>query len=47
VLTPLLKGATGPETNFDLMTVNVDEFPELASEHKVGNGSGGGNAEGR
>jgi hypothetical protein len=35
VLTPLLKGVTGPESGFDLVTVNVDEYPELAGEFKV------------
>jgi hypothetical protein len=35
VLTPLLKGVTGPETEYDLMTLDVDKHPELAAEYKV------------
>ncbi|KAK8861492.1 thioredoxin [Kwoniella newhampshirensis] len=35
VLTPLLKGVTGPESGYDLMTVDVDEHPELAAKFKV------------
>ncbi|RSH77603.1 uncharacterized protein EHS24_003163 [Apiotrichum porosum] len=35
VLSPLLKGVTGPESNFDLMTVNVDEHGDLAGQFKV------------
>jgi thioredoxin 1 len=36
VLTPLLKGVTGPETEYDLMTLDVDQHPDLAAEYKVG-----------
>lgn len=36
VLTPLLKGVTGPESGYDLMTLDVDQFPDLAAEYKVG-----------
>ncbi|WWD16598.1 thioredoxin [Kwoniella shandongensis] len=35
VLTPLLKGVTGPESDYDLMTVDVDEHPDLAAKYKV------------
>jgi len=35
VLTPLLKGVTGPETEYDLMTLDVDQHPDLAAEYKV------------
>ncbi|KAL7419780.1 hypothetical protein Q5752_005696 [Cryptotrichosporon argae] len=35
VLTPILKGLTGPESGYDLVTVDVDEHPELAAEYKV------------
>jgi hypothetical protein len=27
---------TGTDSGFDLMTIDVDEYPELASEYKVG-----------
>ncbi|WRT65627.1 thioredoxin [Kwoniella shivajii] len=35
VLTPLLKSHTGPESQFDLMTVDVDTYPDLAAKYKV------------
>ncbi|WWC87785.1 thioredoxin [Kwoniella dendrophila CBS 6074] len=35
VLTPLLKSHTGPESGYDLMTVNVDDYPDLAAKFKV------------
>ncbi|WVQ74553.1 thioredoxin [Cryptococcus sp. DSM 104548] len=35
VLSPLLKAVTGPETEFDLMTVNVDNHPEIAGQYKI------------
>ncbi|CAK9785749.1 thioredoxin-like protein [Cutaneotrichosporon oleaginosum] len=35
VLSPVLKKLTGPETQYDLMTVDVDKHPELAGEFKV------------
>ncbi|WVR03889.1 thioredoxin [Kwoniella sp. DSM 27419] len=35
VLTPALKKQTGPETDYDLMTIDVDQFPDLASKYKV------------
>lgn len=35
VLTPLLKRVTGPESNYDLLTINVDEYPEVAAKYKV------------
>jgi hypothetical protein len=35
VLSPVLKKLTGPETEYDLMTVDVDKHPELAGEFKV------------
>lgn len=35
MLTPLLKGVTGPESEYDLMTLDVDQHPELAGEYKV------------
>ncbi|WVF66990.1 thioredoxin [Kwoniella sp. CBS 6097] len=35
VLTPLLKSQTQPESGYDLMTVDVDEFPDLAAKYKV------------
>ncbi len=34
----MLKKLTGPETEYDLMTVDVDKHPELAGEFKVGLG---------
>lgn len=36
VLTPLLKSVTGPESGFDLVTIDVDQHPEVAGEYKVG-----------
>jgi hypothetical protein len=30
-----LKGVTGPESGYDLMTLDVDKHPELAAEYKV------------
>ncbi|KAL1410363.1 hypothetical protein Q8F55_004371 [Vanrija albida] len=35
VLQPLLKGLTGPDSNYDLITLDVDKFPEIAGEYKV------------
>ena len=35
VLTPTLKNLTGPESGFDLMTIDVDENPEVAAEFQV------------
>lgn len=35
VLTPLLKRVTGPESNYDLLTINVDDYPEVAAKYKV------------
>ncbi|WWC68729.1 thioredoxin [Kwoniella pini CBS 10737] len=35
VLTPLLKSHTGPDSAYDLMTVNVDDYPDLAAKFKV------------
>jgi len=35
-LTPTLKNLTGPESGFDLMTIDVDENPDVAAEFKVG-----------
>lgn len=35
MLTPLLKGVTGPDSGYDLMTLDVDQYPELAAEYKV------------
>jgi hypothetical protein len=30
-----LKGVTGPDSGYDLMTLDVDENPDLAAEYKV------------
>ncbi|RSH94587.1 hypothetical protein EHS25_004391 [Saitozyma podzolica] len=35
VLTPLLKSVTGPESGFDLVTIDVDQHPEVAGEYKI------------
>ncbi|WVO13254.1 thioredoxin [Cryptococcus depauperatus] len=35
VLTPLLKRVTSPESNYDLMTINVDDYPDIAGQYKV------------
>ncbi|TXT10921.1 hypothetical protein VHUM_01672 [Vanrija humicola] len=35
VLQPLLKGLTAPGSDFDLITIDVDKFPEVAGEYKV------------
>lgn len=35
VLTPLLKEVTEPGTGYDLLTINVDEHPDLAGQFKV------------
>ncbi|RXK41332.1 thioredoxin [Tremella mesenterica] len=35
VLTPLLKNVTSPESGYDLLTLDVDENPELAAENKI------------
>ncbi|WVQ78713.1 thioredoxin [Cryptococcus sp. DSM 104549] len=35
VLTPLLKRVTGPESDYDLITLDVDQYPELAGQFKV------------
>lgn len=35
VLTPLLKEVTEPGSGYDLMTINVDDHPDLAGQFKV------------
>lgn len=30
-----MKGVTGPDSGYDLMTLDVDEYPDLAAEYKV------------
>lgn len=35
VLTPLLAEVTEPGTGYDLMTINVDDHPDLAGQFKV------------
>ncbi|GMK59069.1 hypothetical protein CspeluHIS016_0700840 [Cutaneotrichosporon spelunceum] len=35
VLSPVLQKLTGPESEYDLMTVDVDKYPELAGDFKV------------
>jgi thioredoxin 1 len=35
VLTPLLKSVTEKGSEYDLVTIDVDEHPELAAEYKV------------
>lgn len=35
VLQPLLKSVTGPESGFDLLTIDVDKYPEVAGQYKV------------
>ncbi|ORY27445.1 putative thioredoxin [Naematelia encephala] len=35
MLTPTLKNLTGPESQYDLITIDVDEHPEVAGQYKV------------